>query len=64
MKVHLQYGRDGLAVDIPGDNVTVIEPRLVRGLADERPAFIEAVRDPIGTRPLREIVKPGDRWRR
>ncbi len=61
MKVHLQYGRNGLAVDIPGDNVTPIEPRPVPGLADEESAFTEAVRDPIGTRPLREIVERGDR---
>jgi nickel-dependent lactate racemase len=45
-------------VDIPGENVTVIEPRFVPGLADEKS---EAVRDPMGTRPLRGIVKCGDR---
>ncbi len=61
MKVHLQYGRDGLDVDVPGASVTVIEPRFVAGLPDERAAFREAVRDPIGARPLREIVKASER---
>ena len=57
MKVHLQYGRDGLDVEIPGTNVTVIEPRFVPGLPDEAAAFREAVRRPIGAPPLREVVK-------
>ena len=61
MQVHLQYGRDGLAVDIPGADVTLIEPRFVPGLPDERAAFVEAVRAPVGTRPLRELVAAGER---
>ena len=61
MRVHLQYGREGLAVDIPGENVTVIEPRFVPGLPDEKAAFTEAVRKPIGARPLRDLVKGTDR---
>jgi lactate racemase len=61
MKVHLQYGRDGLDVEIPGARVTVVEPRFVAGLPDEAAAFRAAVRRPIGARPLREVVKAGDR---
>ena len=61
MKVHLQYGREGLAVDVPGRNVKLIEPRFLPGLPDERAAFREAVRAPIGAAPLRELVKPGER---
>ncbi len=61
MKVHLQYGRDGLLADIPGGNVTLIEPRFVPGLPDERAAFVEAVRRPIGAPPLRDVVQAGDR---
>ena len=41
--------------------MTVVEPRFVAGLADERAAFREAVRRPIGARPLREIVQATDR---
>ncbi len=61
MKVHLQYGSDGLDTEIPGVEVAVIEPRFVPGLPDEALAFREAVRRPIAARPLREIVKAGDR---
>src|SRR5512139_1657673 len=61
MKVHLQYGREGLDVEVPGADVTVVEPRFVPGLPDEAAAFREAVRRPIGARPLREVVKSTDR---
>ncbi len=61
MKVRLQYGTTGLEADIPSDHLTLIEPRFVEGLADEAETFREAVRNPIGTPPLREIVKEGDR---
>jgi nickel-dependent lactate racemase len=59
-RVHLQYGREGLDVEIPSAHVTVVEPRFVPGLPDEEAAFREAVRAPIATRPLREIVKAHD----
>jgi nickel-dependent lactate racemase len=61
MRVHLQYGREGLAAEIPGSDVTVVEPRFVAGLPDEAAAFREAVRRPVGSPPLREIVKATDR---
>jgi lactate racemase len=61
MKVHLQYGKDGLEAEIASENVTVVTPRFVEGLADEAAAFREAVRKPIGTRPIRELVKASDR---
>jgi len=61
MKVRLQYGTTGLDAELPSDKVTVIEPRFVEGLADEAAAFREAVRQPIGSPPLREIVKKGER---
>ncbi len=61
MKIRLQYGTTGLEADIPSDHVTVIEPRFVEGLTDEAQAFREAVRRPIGSAPLREIVKAEDR---
>ena len=61
MKVRLQYGTTGLETEIPSEHVTVIEPRFVEGLADEAGAFREAVRQPIGTAPLREVVGASDR---
>lgn len=61
MKIHLQYGREGLDVELPDSNVTVLRPRFVPGLADEQAAFTEAVRSPIGTGPLAEKIAATDR---
>ena len=61
MKVHLQYGREGLDVEIPGTDVTVVEPRFLPGLPAEAVAFRDAVRRPVGSPPLREIVRASDR---
>src|SRR5260370_26000686 len=57
VRTHLQYGQEGLEVDIPAENVTVVTPRYVEGLPDEAAAFREAVRSPTGARPLREGVR-------
>jgi nickel-dependent lactate racemase len=61
MRVHLQYGRDGLDVEIPSERVRVIQPTFVPGLPDEAASFVEAVRAPIGGRPLRECVSARER---
>ena len=61
MKIHLQYGLDGLEVEIPSNNVTVLEPRYLPGLPDEASAFREAVRQPIDSRPLRDLIGADDR---
>ncbi|RLT36695.1 MAG: DUF2088 domain-containing protein, partial [Chloroflexi bacterium] len=61
MKIHLQYGRDGLDIDLPGDNVTVLRPQFVPGLADEQAAFVEAARAPIASSPLAEKIAATDR---
>ena len=61
MTVDLQYGRRGLKVMLPEGDITVIRPRFVTGLADERAAFHEAVRRPIGCAPLADLVGPADR---
>lgn len=60
-RVRLQYGTDGLDLEVDAPNVTVIEPRYVPGLPDEPAAFREAARDPIGRPPLRQIVRAGER---
>ena len=61
MKVHLQYGRDGLDVEIPSARARVIEPTFVAGLADEAAAFAAAVRAPLGGKPLRACVGARER---
>jgi len=61
MKVQLEYGQDGLAVEIPGRHVSVLAPRFVPGLPDEYAAFLDAVRRPLGAKPLREVVRGSER---
>jgi lactate racemase len=59
MKVHLAYGRDGLDVSLPDSaQITLLEPRYVPGLSDEDAAMRAALRQPMGTLPVRELVSP------
>jgi nickel-dependent lactate racemase len=60
MKVKLAYGKEGLWIELPDDNVTVVEPRFVPGLPDETEAIRSALREPIGTPPLRDLVRRDD----
>jgi nickel-dependent lactate racemase len=60
LRVKLAYGKEGLWIELPDQHVTVIEPGYVQGLQDERDAIYQALRDPLGTPPLREMVKPSD----
>lgn len=57
MQISLAYGRGRLAVDVP-DSTVVISPQELPGLPDEHAAFQAAVRHPIGSAPLRELVAP------
>jgi nickel-dependent lactate racemase len=61
MKIELAYGRGHLAVELPDKRTTVIEPSHTAGLMDERAAIFGALERPIGTPPLRELIKPTDR---
>ena len=61
MRLQLAYGRAGLWIELPEDApVTVIEPQFVPGLSDERAAITAALRSPVGTSPLRDLVRPDD----
>jgi nickel-dependent lactate racemase len=62
MKLKLAYGREGLWVDLPDDMaITVVEPRPVAGLPDEQAALKDALRSPMGTPALSQMVEPADR---
>jgi nickel-dependent lactate racemase len=61
MKVDLAYGQGYWSVDLPKSQTTVIAPSHTAGLPDERGAVIKALENPIGAKPLREIVKPRDK---
>ena len=61
MKVHLQYGESGIDEEIPCSNVTIIAPRFTAGLPDEEAGFRDAVRRPIESQALRDLVRSGER---
>ncbi len=58
MLVKLAYGKQGLEVEFPDEGVSVIEPHYLPGLPDEQAALREALRNPIGSPPLADLVKP------
>lgn len=61
MLVKLAYGETGMVVDFPDDQTDVIEPVFVPGLPDEPAALTQALRNPAGSPPLRQLVKSTDR---
>jgi len=61
MTVPLAYGRGWLPATFPDDATTLIEPRALPGLADERAAIVAALESPLGAPPLREWLRPGCR---
>jgi lactate racemase len=61
MRVRLDYGTDGLEVDFPNERVTVIEPVPRAGVPDPRATLLQAIRAPLESPPLRELVRPGHR---
>jgi len=60
MRLTLAYGKSGLEVEFPDDAV-VLRPAFAAGLPDEAAAIRQALRQPLGTPPLRELVRPSDR---
>jgi len=58
-RVKLAYGKNDLIVQVPNSAV-VIEPSHLAGLSDEKGAVLTALRQPIGTPPLKTMVKSTD----
>ena len=58
MKLRVDYGTDGLEVEVP-QTATVIEPLHTAGLLDPHAALMDVIRSPAGTARLRELVRPG-----
>jgi len=61
MNVKLAYGRGQLTAALPDDRTTVITPSHNPGLPDEKAEVINALRAPVGARPLREILRANHR---
>jgi lactate racemase len=59
MKTTLLYGNDGLELNLP-DNAYLVEPKNLPGLEDDKEAVMNALKKPIGSAPLKEIVKSTD----
>ena len=59
MLVTLAYGKYGLPAQFP-DDTTLLRPTFVPGLPDEAAAIQEALRQPLGSPPLRDVVRPTD----
>ena len=55
MNVDLLYGRGRMPVEFPG-STQVISPRHIPGVRDEKAAFIDALRSPVGIPALRDLV--------
>ena len=60
MKVKLDYGTTGIVADFP-ENATVIEPIYIPPVPDAMGTLQSAIRSPIASRPLKELVKPGQK---
>lgn len=60
MKTTLLYGRNGKTIDVP-DHTTILEPKELQAVDNEEQSVIEALRHPIGTAPLKELVNPADK---
>ena len=60
MKVNLAYGRGSLAVDFPDERTTVLEPTYVDALPEQDAAVRDAMRTPVDTPALGDIVKAGE----
>jgi lactate racemase len=61
MRVRLDYGTDGLDVELPDERLTVIEPMARPAVPDAGATLTAAIRSPIGCAPLRQQVRKGQR---
>jgi nickel-dependent lactate racemase len=59
VKVDLAYGETGLSIDVPADRTTVVIPRQLDAVPDERAAVRAALRHPTSGAPLCDRVHAG-----
>jgi nickel-dependent lactate racemase len=58
MRIHLDYGRTGLDVELPDDRVVgPLDIRPATPLAGPRKAIADAIENPIGSRPLAHLAR-------
>ncbi|HSA96085.1 MAG TPA: nickel-dependent lactate racemase [Acidobacteriota bacterium] len=62
MRVKLAYGKTGLPIELDDSlDVTVVEPTFVPARPEPAAAVRAALREPIGSPPLRDLLRPGMR---
>ncbi|NWJ44246.1 MAG: DUF2088 domain-containing protein [Chloroflexi bacterium] len=54
--IKLAYGKTGLPEALPEENLAIVEPQFIPGLADERVVLIDSLHSPIHSNSLSEIV--------
>ncbi len=59
MKLDLDYGTEGLRVELPSAATTVIEPADRPAVPDSAAALAAALRSPMGRPPLGATIRPG-----
>jgi len=61
MRVRISYGRKGLEIDVPDENLyKIVEPKHLPGVEDPYEAIRDAIRSPVGSPPLAKRVTPDD----
>lgn len=62
-KIDVAYGRGSVSIQADSNLAewSVIRPHFEAAIEDPKQKFMDAVCDPIGAKPLRELVKPSDR---
>ena len=60
MHVTLEYGTEGLPLDLSGLDVTVVAPTFLKGLDDEAKSFREAMDSPIGCESVTGRIGPDE----
>jgi len=62
MKIRLAYGKKGLEVRLPDDlDPALVEPEYVPALAEPAQSVRDALRRPIGSQALRDVVRSSDK---
>lgn len=61
MRVELAYGQTWLPVELPDGITDVVVPKFIEGVPDETKALREALRDPIASLPVRDLVEQGEK---
>ncbi|MGD0342133.1 MAG: nickel-dependent lactate racemase, partial [Bacteroidales bacterium] len=62
MIFNLAYGKTGHSVELSDDyNIDFIEPRWIEGVCDQTLAITDSLRNPNGSKPLKDIVQTTDK---